>query len=106
MRARAAVRQWKADGIIADVRSERGWRLVRDSKIPAVNVSGGRDLDMPTVMADTVAAGRMAARHFLENGFRNFAFCARTAEAYTAKQLDGFSRELSRSWAAVRCVYR
>ena len=93
-RARLAIGRWKADGIIAHV--SRPWiqQLVRSSGLPAVNFSGVRDLEMPTVKTDDAAVGQMGARHFLDSGFRNFGFCELTPEAYARGTCEGFCREL------------
>jgi LacI family transcriptional regulator len=95
-RALLAIRRWKTSGIgiLASVSNDAIERLIRTSGVPAVNVSGVRKLDLPAVTVDNVAAGRMAAQHFLDNGFRNFAFCAATIELFSRERCEGFSRRV------------
>jgi len=69
---------WQCDGVIARVtRPELAEDLV-SRRIPAVNVSwyrlGGGQI--PQCTCDPAAVGEMAASHFLERGFRQFAYCA------------------------------
>ena len=73
--ATAAIREWKADGIIAHVLHSGVNRLLRGSGLPFVNV-GGLASGLPAVIGDNLAAGRLAARHLLDNGLRNFAYVA------------------------------
>ena len=94
-RAGLAIRQWKADAIIARVLTAALERLVRRSGLPVVNVSGVREIDLPLVRTDDATAGRMVARHFLDSGFRSFGFSAKTGEAYTIRRCEGFVGELA-----------
>jgi LacI family transcriptional regulator len=95
-RLRVALRQWKADGIIAPIRSDHVEKLIRSSGLPAVNISGFRKLKMPTVTCDDVAVGQLAARHFLGNGFKNFGFVALNSRAYVYERYAGFADELAK----------
>jgi LacI family transcriptional regulator len=90
-----AIKQWKADAIIAQVRTRQVERLVRRSGLPVVNCSAMFECEMPTVVNDNIAAGKMAAGHLLENGVRSFAFCALTSEMYTHKYFQGFTASLA-----------
>lgn len=47
----------------------------------------------PTVIVDNRRAGQMVARHFLERGFRHFAFLANSSY-YSRLRLEGFAEEL------------
>jgi LacI family transcriptional regulator len=69
-------RGWTGDGIIGTygVEPNRLERLLRRVKCPAVGV--GMDLQnigVPSVLTDGRIAGRLAAEHFLDRGFRSFA---------------------------------
>jgi LacI family transcriptional regulator len=96
-RSQQAIRQWKADGIIARVHSLHVERMIKDYGLPVVNISSARNTDLPTVVADSTAIGKMAARYFLDNRFQNLAFCARTAEVYAQQRCDGFVREATKA---------
>src|SRR6516164_11367460 len=67
---------WHGDGIIARVTTRSLARQIESSGMPAVNISwstvpGSR---LPQVASDEVAVSRLAAEHFLERGFRQFAY--------------------------------
>ncbi|MDZ4781641.1 MAG: DNA-binding transcriptional regulator [Planctomycetia bacterium] len=69
-------RDWHGDGIIARVTHPLLGEDVKSAGLPAVNVSWIRlrDFEIPQVTADEAAVGRLAAQHFLDRGFRNFAY--------------------------------
>ena len=89
---------WKGDGlIISDSPRAEMHRFLRRqvTRQPTV-IYGSNNLGLPApaVSEDNVAAGRLAARHFLERNHRHFAwvnaYCGRTA----TERRDGFIREL------------
>lgn len=62
--------------------------------LPAVNVSNrSSDVPLPRVVSDDEAAGRMAARHLLDCGFRRFAFAGFPGHQYSDQRRTGFVRE-------------
>jgi len=65
-----------ADGLIAHVNTPAATAILKRVKIPVVSLELGSTTRLPNVYSDPVAIGKMAADHFIERGFRNFAFCA------------------------------
>lgn len=67
---------WRGDGIIARVTGKALARQIKSLQIPAVNVSWSRtpNSNVPQVITDEPAISRLAAEHFLERGFSNFAY--------------------------------
>lgn len=67
---------WNAHGAIVRLTDDRLARSLRSRKLPAVNVSWLRrhSKSIPKVVADEAACGRLAAEHFLEKRFQNYAF--------------------------------
>lgn len=68
---------WKGHGVIARITHSRLAAQLIAAQIPAVNVSWfsyGENL-IPRCTCDEAAAAEMAAKYFLENGFRQFAYC-------------------------------
>ncbi len=88
--------RWSGDGILASLnRNRRLENLVRQSKIPIVDLSVWRsDLRMPRVVADNHEIGRLAARHFLENGHTSFGWFARRMNPVWEERLEGYRGEL------------
>lgn len=87
--------EWGPDGIIGHLSSSLIAEALRSLNKPLVNVSGVLgDIGVPRVGIDDVAVGRMAARHFLERGFRNFAFLAQSKIAFSLNRQAGFEKHL------------
>lgn len=66
---------WDGDGLIAMIPDQQTADKIQTTGKPMVCVSSILpDLHPVSVLADDYAIGRMAAQHFLDRGFRNFAF--------------------------------
>jgi LacI family transcriptional regulator len=64
------------DGAILMITSRRQIHLLRRWQIPAVNMSSRfPDEGFPHVSNDGASIAKLAIEHFIERGFRNFAFC-------------------------------
>jgi LacI family transcriptional regulator len=88
---------WKCDGVIARVGSVEMARELRALGIPVVNVSG-IDLpgaDFPRVISDLRASATLAANHFLERGFRHFAYFSLLGLGYVATHQQAFTETVS-----------
>jgi LacI family transcriptional regulator len=90
-------RNWKGDGIIARIASEKSMELLRATGLPVVNVSSLqiKNCPFPKVISNFTKVGEMSARHLLDCGFNSFAFCA-TEFSFAAMQETrlGFIRQL------------
>jgi LacI family transcriptional regulator len=68
--------RWKGDGIIARIENDAIARALRTLDLPVVDVSAARLIPaLPWVETDDAEIARLAAEHFLERGFKHFAFC-------------------------------
>ena len=85
-------RGWQGDGVIARVGSERMARELRAKRLPLVNVSGIelRGVNFPRVSTDLVASARLATEHFLERGFRHFAYFSLVGLGYVTTHQEAF----------------
>lgn len=89
-------RNWRGDGIIADVQTRADVDLLTAADIPVVDIAGAlRDPRLSLVTNDNVATGRLAAMHFLENGFSSFAFCGSENSMWSEERLTGFAQGLA-----------
>ena len=73
------LKHWQGDGIIANFDDSGVVEIVRRKRLPAVGFGGGegfRTKNIHYLATDDDAIGRMGAKHFLERGFRQFAYCA------------------------------
>jgi len=68
---------WDGDGVIARVTYEELAQQITDTHKPAVNVSwySFDPEHIPSCLTDEVISGNMIADHFLERGFKQFAYC-------------------------------
>ena len=70
------LRNWRGDGIIARIETEPIAAAVRRTRLPVVDVSAARRVaEVPWVETDDRAIAQRAARHLLERGFANLAYC-------------------------------
>src|SRR5262245_6035152 len=69
-------RDWRGEGVIARVTSRALARQIEALGVPAVNISWSTvpGTSLPQVATDERAVSRLAAEHFLERGFRQFAY--------------------------------
>jgi LacI family transcriptional regulator len=92
----ALVRHWKADGVIAHIslpEISAGLRTLRKS---VVNIASKfPELKFPRVGIDSRAIGQMAADHFLQQGFQNFAFYGLEKSEWSKDRELGFRRQLA-----------
>jgi LacI family transcriptional regulator len=89
---------WRGDGIISYI----GYRndlakFILASGLPAVEISQMRsDINLPRVEGDSEMIGRLAAEHFLERGFRNFAWASMLDDILSAERCRGFTNRLAK----------
>jgi len=70
------LRHWDGDGIIARIESKRIAKAIVNSKLPTVDLSAGRHIPtIPWVETDDWEIAHLAVNHFLERGFKHFAYC-------------------------------
>ena len=89
---------WRGDGIIGvlGVHPEVD-QLGIKGKMPFVNIGYSLPGVTPSVSADQTAVARLAANHFRNRGFRNFAYYLRSDQPGDLGRLDAFKRELATS---------
>ncbi|MGH9405151.1 MAG: substrate-binding domain-containing protein [Terriglobia bacterium] len=94
----AAAASWEGTGIIARVRTREMAEWVRSTRLPLVVSSllesqplllNGRYGEIRT---DSEAIGRMGAKHLLDAGLRNFAFCGFANHQWSAARAQAFTR--------------
>lgn len=90
---------WKGDGVIARVGTEEMGGDLMSLGVPVVNVSG-IDLPgvtLPRVTTDLQASARLAARHFVEKGFRHFAYFSLVGVSYVATHERAFGSAVTQA---------
>ncbi|MHC4720102.1 MAG: DNA-binding transcriptional regulator [Planctomycetota bacterium] len=85
--SQADIESWRADGIIAAVKSRQESQILINSKLPVIFVTSRRLVaNMPSLTGDWQGTGKMAAEYLLGRGFKNFATFYRSV------------RKVHRSW--------
>ncbi len=89
--------KWKGDGIIARIESQTIAKRLRRMKIPVVDVSAARHSPtVPYVETNDDAIGKLAADHFLERGFTEFAYCGDPGFAWSDLRQKSFEKYVCR----------
>jgi LacI family transcriptional regulator len=84
---------WSGDGVIARIENRRIARAVEDLRVSIVDLRGLlTDLGVPRIVTDDRAVARLAVGHFLERGFRHFAFCGFLGADYSDARSEWFER--------------
>lgn len=84
-------KDWRGDGIIARVENRQIASVIRRLGVPTVDVRYLlRNLNLPSVRPNDIAAARLAFEHLRERGFRQFAFCGFNGTDYSNIRRDTF----------------
>ena len=81
---------WSGDGVLASLRTEAQVRAAQTLGVPVVNLRPLAPGDVPRVMVDQEAIGRLAAEHLLERGFRRTAYFGQQGMWYSQQREHGF----------------
>ena len=89
------IHDWDGDGIISRIENKEIANAIYDCGLPTVDLRG-LHLPMGGAMVDTdhAIAARMVAEHFLELGFRNFAFCGFHGIDFSEKRSASFQKHI------------
>ena len=107
------LRQWGATGIIGRLQTPEIAKMALKSGVPVIamdlsdeQLAGGLSLaKVSELRPDSHKAGRMAAEHLLERGFRHFGYCGYANRTWSERRRQGFCERLEE--AGFRCdVYQ
>ena len=91
-------RRWRGDGVIARLHCRRTGEAVARTGLPAVDVLGvARHPQVPLVIWDDAAIGRLAAAHLLERGFRSFAFAGVCHTDWSEQRMRAYTAALAKA---------
>jgi LacI family transcriptional regulator len=90
---------WRGDGILSFIGDRDDLAaFILASGLPAVEISMVRnDIKLPRVEGDNEMIGCLAAEHFLERGFRHFAWAPFLDDIVNAERNRGFANRLARA---------
>jgi LacI family transcriptional regulator len=90
---------WRGDGVIARFSTPKTAEAVLRAGVPVVNVSSialtGRAAAVPRVCSDVAAGGVLAARHFLDRGFKHFGYVGLQKLSYVREHREAFANVLA-----------
>jgi LacI family transcriptional regulator len=79
------------DGVISRHTNALQIDACRRLGIPLVDVNNAEAIPgIPNVVLDNHAVGQLGGEHFIDRGFRHFAFCGFGSEAWSCQRRDGF----------------
>jgi LacI family transcriptional regulator len=89
---------WRGDGILTIL----GYRkeladFIKSAGVPTVAITLVNDkIPLPRVEGDNVKIGQLAAEHFLERGYRHFAWAPFLNDVMDSERHEGFARRLEK----------
>jgi LacI family transcriptional regulator len=94
-------RDWSPDGFICQIYSDHLAKVYRETGKPVVELFESRGAsEFPRILPDDVATGELAAKHFLERGFRHFGFFGVPWMRWSREREAGFRAEIERTFRA------
>ncbi|MEX0653465.1 MAG: substrate-binding domain-containing protein [Phycisphaeraceae bacterium] len=84
---------WRGDGILLPVMTQARLAEVLATGRPFVNLTAWPDI--PSVVSDNAAVGRLGAEHLLSQGFRRFAFLGLPRGIYIGQRREAFVERIA-----------
>lgn len=96
------LRRWGATGVIGRVQTPAIARRILSARLPLIGIDFSTQQITPRsplaaaseIQADSHQAARLAAEHFLERGFRHFAYCGYQGRIWSQHREEGFGARL------------
>lgn len=88
------LKRWQGDGIIARTADRETEAILREKKVPVVELLGNGDSIRADILCDNHIIGVLAAEHFRERGFRNFAYYSPEAWYWSEQRRTAFVNEI------------
>ncbi|HEV2454711.1 MAG TPA: XylR family transcriptional regulator [Verrucomicrobiae bacterium] len=91
------IKNWKGDGIIAWLETPELGEMIRNLGVPAVDVRGSSGCGLPLIDTENEVVANLAAEHFMQRGFRHYAFCGFVGANYSDSRSHWFRQRLARA---------
>ncbi|MGH7979778.1 MAG: XylR family transcriptional regulator, partial [Limisphaerales bacterium] len=91
------IKSWKGDGIIAWLETPELGEMVRNLRVPTVDVRGSSGCGLPLIDTQNEIVAGLAAEHLIQRGFRNYAFCGFVGANYSDIRSHWFRQRLERA---------
>jgi LacI family transcriptional regulator len=90
------LKSWKGDGVLTRIENERFAQSVAELGVPAVDLRGShRPVNGAMLDTDPRIVTRMAAEHFLDIGFRNFAYIGYPGVDFSERRIASYREYLN-----------
>ena len=88
--------KWGANAVIGQFEESDNLELFHEAGMVVIAQDYKKKFrDIPNITADYIGTGRMAARHFIERGFKHYAFFGFRDVCWSDERLEGFKREIT-----------
>jgi LacI family transcriptional regulator len=99
------LRRWEAKGIIGRLQNRRIAKMALAVGVPVIAMDLSEEQlagDLPLsrvseIRSDSHEAGRMAAEHLLERGFRRFGYCGYAGRTWSERSREGFCKQIEKA---------
>lgn len=91
------IRTWRGDGIIAWLETPEVAAMVQDLGVPTVDVRGSSGCGLPLIDTENEIVSKLAAEHFMQRGFRHYAFCGFVGANYSDTRGHCFKERLAKA---------
>ena len=107
------LRRWGAKGVIGRIQSSKMAKTLAASGLPVIGIDlpaapltrRSSSANISEICADSHQAGRLAAEHFLERGFWNYAFCGFEGRVWSQRRQEGFAGRLQEAGFACQVYH-
>ncbi|MFW5692605.1 MAG: XylR family transcriptional regulator [Thermoguttaceae bacterium] len=98
-----ALAEWGVHGVIGRIQSRRLADQLRAAGLPVIAMDKSWEdcapdhplADVPDLRPDSDRLGRLAAEHFIERGFQQFAYCGYAGRRWSDERQHGFAERLA-----------
>lgn len=91
-------RNWKGDGAIAWVETPELANIIHSLGVPVVDVRGSvPECGLPLLATENQAVVNLVAEHFMQRGFRHYAFCGFVGANYSDQRSHFFQERLAQA---------
>jgi LacI family transcriptional regulator len=97
------LQRWRATGVIGRILDLEMAKNLLSSGLPIIGITNLSEKELnrldfsskaSEIRTDLIKSGKLAAEHFLDRGFWNFAFCGYEGRSWSERRLEGFAERL------------
>lgn len=93
----AWIKNWKGDGLIAWLETPELAEAILKLNVPTVDVRGASGCGLPLIDTENRLVSGLVVEHFLQRGFRHYAFCGFAGANYSDVRSQAFREQLAQN---------